>query len=57
MSIKEALGIDKQHIFDAQKIAEGLHRRKPNETIEMMAEIKAYLIVLKEKEIKELENI
>lgn len=55
--IKEALGIEKEHIFDAQQIAKGLHGRKPEIAIEMIREIKKYYVSLKELEIQEIESL
>lgn len=57
MSIKEAFNGPAQHILEARQMAEGIHKNKPEIQREMLHEVKAYLLRLKEKDIEGLKDV
>lgn len=46
-----------EHILEARNMAEAIHKNRPEVQMEMLQEVKAHLIRLKERDVEQLKTV
>ena len=56
-TLKQFMKVDKEHITRAKGIAENLYKERPHIQIEMLEEIKKYLVLLNQGTINNIKQL